>query len=166
MLDVLFVLVNLIPLPFWFLMIVLPRREVTQRVASSYVVFLVLGALYVFTLVGAIVAGINLATSPNPPAVNFTTTTGLAAAFANPAAALVAWLHMITMDLIGGHWMYHEARRLNAPTLFTSVALLLTFLLGPLGIFVFVLWRSLVGMRQAATARTGKAQTYTTPNAV
>ncbi len=153
MLDLLFVLVNLIPLPFWFLMIVLPKREITRRAASSYMVFIVLGALYIVTLVGAIVAGINIATQPNAPAINFTTTTGLAAALANPAAVLVVWLHMITMDLIGGHWMYHEAQRLNAPTLFTSVALLLTYVLGPLGLFVCVLWRSLVGLRQASVTR-------------
>ena len=61
MLDLLFIVVNLIPLPFWFLMIFLPRRQFTRRVMANYMVFLVLGALYVFTMVGAIVAGVDAA---------------------------------------------------------------------------------------------------------
>src|SRR5690349_11684135 len=113
MLDLLFVLVNLIPLPFWVLMILLPRRQFTRRVMDNYLVFLLLGALYVFTMVGAIVAGIDVAARGAGSAVNFTTAGGLAAAFSSPAAALVVWVHMVTMDLIGGHWMYHEAQRLN-----------------------------------------------------
>lgn len=150
MLDLLFILVNLIPLPFWFLMIFLPRRQFTRRVMDNYMVFLVLGALYVFTMVGAIVAGVDVAARGSGPAVNFTTTGGLAAAFSLPAAALVVWVHMVTMDLIGGHWIYHEAQRLNLSRFVTSISLLLTFLLGPLGLFSFLLWRTLHLMRHRA----------------
>jgi len=150
MLDLLFVLVNLIPLPFWFLMIFLPHRQFTRRLMDNYLVFLVLGALYVFTMVGAIVATVDATARGAGSAINFTTTGGLAAAFSLPAAALVAWVHMVTMDLIGGHWMYHESRRLNLSQVFTSISLLLTFLLGPLGIFTFVLWRTLHNMRHRA----------------
>ncbi len=147
MLDLLYVLVTLIPLPFWFLMIFLPHRGVTRRVANNYLVFLVLGALYVFTLVGATASAISAA-SQGGPAIDFSSTASLAALIANPAVALVAWLHIVTMDLIGGHWMYHEAQRLKAPTILTSISLILTFLAGPLGLFVFVLWRSLTGLRE------------------
>src|SRR5215467_10614879 len=67
MLNTLLLLVYLIPLPFWFLMIFYPRRELTQRVANNYSVFLILGALYVFVGVGAIVAVISLAASGKAP---------------------------------------------------------------------------------------------------
>jgi hypothetical protein len=152
MLDLLFVLVNLIPLPFWFLMIFLPRRQFTRRLMDNYLIFLVLGALYVFTMVGAIVAGVDATARGSAPALNFTTTGGLAVAFSLPAAALVVWVHMVAMDLIGGHWMYHESQRLNLSQLFTSISLLLTLAFGPLGIFTFVLWRTLHMMRHRADA--------------
>ena len=45
--DLLFLLINVIPLPFWFLMIFLPRRPITRQVTSNYLVFLVLGAFYI-----------------------------------------------------------------------------------------------------------------------
>jgi predicted DNA repair protein MutK len=152
MLDLLFVLVNLIPLPFWFLMIFLPRRQFTRRLMDNYLVFLVLGALYVFTMVGAIVSWVDLGARGSGASINFTTTGGLAAAFNTPAAALVVWVHLVTMDLIGGHWMYHESQRLNLSQIFTSISLLLTFALGPLGIFTFILWRTLHMMQHRGDA--------------
>jgi hypothetical protein len=144
MVNALYVLVNVIPLPFWFLMIFLPNRDITRRVTSTYTVFLVLGALYVVTLIGATTA---LLTAPRSAPPDFTTAEGLAALFANPVGALVVWLHMLTMDLVAGHWIYHEARRLHAPRLLASVTLALAFMFGPLGVLVFVLWRTLAAQR-------------------
>jgi hypothetical protein len=152
MLDLLYVLVVLITLPFWFLMIFLPKREITRRVSSSYLVFLVLGVLYIFTLVGAVMAVVDSA-SKGGPRLDFSNIQALAGIFSVPAASLVAWVHMITLDLLAGHWLYHEAERLKAPRVFSSLTLILTFLFAPLGIFVFVLWRSLIAMRGHTAAQ-------------
>src|SRR5260221_740314 len=97
-------------------MICLPNRDFTRRIANGYGVFVVLGALYVITLVGAIVAGITL-TQPHFTPVTLTTAEGLATLLANPYLALVVWLHMLTLDLVGGHWIYNTAQRLGAPIL-------------------------------------------------
>jgi Domain of unknown function (DUF4281) len=146
MLDLLYVLVTVIALPFWFLMIFLPHREVTRRVANNYLIFLLLGVLYIFVLVGAVVAAMDSA-SRGGPGLDLRTTGGLAGLFSIPAVALAAWTHMIFLDLLAGHWVYHEAERLGAPTLLTSSALIVTLILAPLGVFVFVLWRSLIALR-------------------
>src|SRR5262245_8227656 len=102
MLDLLYVLVTIIPLPFWFLMIFLPNRAITRRVANGYLVFLVLGVLYIFTLVGAVVAIIDSA-SKGGPGLDFSSANGLAKMLSLPALALGVWTHMLIMDLLGGH---------------------------------------------------------------
>jgi ABA4-like protein len=152
MLDLVYVLVTIIPLPFWFLMIFLPKRAITRRATSNYLVFLVMGVLYIFMLVGAFAAGLDSA-SKGGPGIDFSSASGLARFMSLPAVALGVWTHMITMDLLGGHWLYHEAQRLGAPTLFTSITLFVAFFFAPLAVFVFILWRSLVAMRGHAAAR-------------
>src|SRR5882672_1033411 len=107
MLDLLFLLVNLIPLPFWFLIIFLPRRRFTRQIIGNYLVFVVLGALYIFVIVGAVVAGIANATQKNIP-IELTTLSGLGTLLATPAGVLAVWTHMVTLDLVAGHWIYHE----------------------------------------------------------
>lgn len=141
MLNALYTLVNVIPLPFWFLMIVLPNRAITRRVANTYTVFLVMGVLYVVTLIGAGVTAMNSSASGGAP-MNFATAEGLAAQFSSPIAALVVWLHMLTLDLMAGHWIYHESQRLNAPRLLTGISLFFAFMAGPLGVLIFVAWRT------------------------
>jgi hypothetical protein len=146
MLDLLFLLVNLIPLPFWFLMIFLPRRRFTRQIISNYLVFIVLGAIYIFVIVGAVVAGIAQIQKTGP-LNHLSPLQVLTTLLATPAGTLAVWTHMAALDLVAGHWIYQEAERLHAPRLFTSIMLILTLLLGPLGVFVFVLWRTLVRMR-------------------
>ena len=161
MLNTLLLLTYIIPLPFWVLMIFFPKRGLTQRVANNYTVFLLLGALYIFTAVGALVAWIAQAASGNAPTMGLFSVEGLGGLFSSPAGALVVWLHMTTMDLIGGHWMYHETQRLKTNRVLAALFLLTTYLLGPLGLFVFVMYRLLVSLREhnLAESKESKAET-------
>ena len=150
MLNILYLLTFVVPAPWWLLMIFAPRSPLTRRFTNNYVIFIVLGVAYAVILANA---AISLFTSAaqGGPAVDFVSLDGLTRMLVNPAFVLIVWLHMITMDLIGGHWLYHEAMRLNAPQLVSSICILLTFLVGPFGLMVFVLWRNLV-RRQPQTA--------------
>jgi hypothetical protein len=143
MLNMLYLLTFIVPAPCWFLMIFLPRTSLTRRLTNNYVVFIVLGLFYLVILIYAALALYSSA-ARNGQVVDFASLDGLTRALANPASVLIVWLHMITMDLIGGHWLYHEAERLNAPILVSSGCILLTYLFGPFGLMVFILWRNII----------------------
>src|SRR5512135_3033335 len=81
--DLLFLLINVIPLPFWFLMIFLPRKSITRHATSNYLVFLILGAFYIFAVVAAFV---TIARAGTP--INLLPS-GLAVMFGSPAAAVL-----------------------------------------------------------------------------
>lgn len=154
MLNFLLLLSFIVPFPFWFLLIVFPRRQFTRNMFSSawgHVGFIILGAMYLFLLVGAIIAGISAGTGLNLS--GFTTANGLAAMFATPAAALVAWIHLVAMDLAGAFYIYSQADKLKMPNWALSLNLLATLVLGPLGMFIFAMGRLLTAMRQPRTAR-------------
>jgi hypothetical protein len=147
MLDLLFLLSLLIPLPFWLLMIFLPRHSFTRRLVNNFWVFVILGAMYLFGLVGGTIAAIGQGASLF---AGLTSLSGFSALVKVPAVALLVWLHMVTMDLAGGFLIYREATKQNMPTIFTSVCLFLTLLLGPLGMFTFAMWYSLTHLRKTA----------------
>jgi hypothetical protein len=149
MLNVLYALSLIVPFPFWFLMIVLPRTAFTKRAMSSYIIFVVLGVYYVVMLASTV---ISLAGAISLEFNSFITVEGLAKLMGTPIGALIVWSHMVIMDLIGGHWMYHEAQRLNAPIWWSSVCLLMTLLSGPVGLFLFISWRTWrISVRPAST---------------
>lgn len=144
MLSTLYLLTFVVPFPFWFLMIFMPRTALTRRITDNYTIFGVLGIYYVVMLVGSLT---TLAGSPGFDLNSFATVEGLARLMGTPIGALIVWSHMVIMDLIGGHWVYHESERLNAPLWWSSLCILMTLVSGPIGLLLFVSWRTFVVSR-------------------
>jgi hypothetical protein len=151
MLDFLYALTFIIPAPFWLLMLFAPRQDFTRRVLNSYLAFLLLGALYVFTLVGALI------TLLGKGGLDFGSLGSLTAMLTSPAATLVLWIHVIALDLVGGQWIFYEAEKMQMRVTTLRVFLIFTLLVGPFGIFSFVLWRLLTSAARGAAA-TGSSQ--------
>jgi len=71
-----------------------------------------------FCLVGAIAAGISATAYRIQPRPELWRTVARAVF----TVAARCWCSsMVTMDLIGGHWLYHEGAGIHAPTLFTTI---------------------------------------------
>ncbi|CAG0987957.1 MAG: DUF4281 domain-containing protein [Anaerolinea sp.] len=149
MLDLLFILSNLVILPFWLAMILFPRREFTNSLLKSHAALIVLALMYLLVFLGGFLTSIG-----QVYLLNFSSTELLAQTLTRPSFALVAWLHMICLDLVGGYWIYHESEKIGMGVNVMRVCLLFTFLLGPFGIFCFVVWRMLrASLRDSALAQ-------------
>jgi hypothetical protein len=146
-LESLFLLVNLLPLPFWFLMIVLPHWRGTQRVMRGRVVLMPLLAAYAVLLVLQRNDLATLLTTPEAP-----TLTRLAEVLSRQEWALLAWIHFLAFDLFVGRWEYRDSRERQITAWVMSPVLLLTLLFGPLGLLVYLLVRALFRRRSAQLA--------------
>lgn len=129
-------IVNLSVMPLWLLMLLVPGRRVTDRMARSSGVFGVAALNYV----AALVLALRGARQGNGP--NFRTLDGLRQGLGTPGGALGAWAHMAAVDLFAGAWIYRQARRLNAPGWIRTLSLLLALFTGPLGVLFFLGWRA------------------------
>src|SRR5690242_10979530 len=96
--DTLFWLANALVVPVWSLMIVLPRWAGTRRLLQSAWIIAPTAIMYV--LLAGTQAGSLLA------ATGDLSLAGLVALFSTPAGALLAWIHMLTLDLFAGRWIY------------------------------------------------------------
>ncbi|CAM5319490.1 ABA4-like family protein [Streptomyces griseomycini] len=117
--------------PVWLLMIFAPGWGPTARIAGSP--WTVMPVLLVY-LVLAVPVFPELWTAVRSPDLDtFRDLTALA----NGAGAI--WAQVIAWDLLIGQWMYREARRLGISALLMGPLLVLTILLSPFGLLVF-LW--------------------------
>ena len=66
-------------------------------------------------------------------------------------AALV-WAHMIAWDLFVGRWMYLEGRRLDVHPLVMAPVLVITILLAPVGLPLFLIVRKVCDATNRGTA--------------
>lgn len=139
MFDMLFVVVNVIPMPYWLLMILLPRHAYTRRLTSGWEVFAVMGVLYTFLLAGSVLLAPSV--MGEAPVVIDLSLEGLAALLGTPWGTLIAWTHLLVGDLFMGVWIYQESRRMDAPLIPAGLFLFFTLMSGPFGLLMFLVWR-------------------------
>jgi hypothetical protein len=134
MLDTIFSTCSALALLGWVLLIILPRQRHARLVAgigiplSIAVVYAVLIALYFGRSEGG-----------------FGTLAGVARLFENPALLLAGWVHYLAFDLFIGGWEAGDAQKHGVPHLLVVPCLLLTFMLGPIGVlayFAIRTWRT------------------------
>ncbi|MFH9724861.1 abscisic acid-deficient protein Aba4 family protein [Streptomyces sp. NPDC017254] len=130
----LFELAFFLAAPVWLLMISAPAWRFTERVAASPLTVLPLLALWA-VLAAPVLP--ELWTAVSSPDID---TFRELAALPNGAAAI--WAQIIAWDLLLGQWMYREARRLSVSPLLMAPLLLLTILLSPIGLPLFLVVRA------------------------
>lgn len=128
----LFSLLNLVALVAWIPLLLLPRARWANTVVPMVVPAL-LAVVYVALL----------ATSMPGSGGGFSSLGDVQALFANPRALLAGWVHYLAFDLFIGGWEVRDARRRGIPHLLVVPALVLTFMLGPGGLLLYLAIRAL-----------------------
>src|SRR5258707_3114369 len=131
--DLLFRASNLLVLPIWALMILLPRWQWTARIIRSPWVSAAPAMLYavlVFPRLGAIW-----------PVVSRPTLPGVEPLLASPAGATIAWVHFLTFDLFVGRWIYLDSQERRISSWLMAPVLFLTLMLGPAGLLFYLVVR-------------------------
>lgn len=138
--DNFFKYLNIFPMPLWLAMIFAPEHPATERASRSSSIFIVAALNYLVSLLLAIIRGVQDEETPPP---SFTSLAGVRSGLSSRSGTLAAWSHMIALDLFAGAWIYRQARRLNAPGWVRVLSLLFAMMAGPVGLAIFLLWRSL-----------------------
>ncbi len=130
----LFTLTFAVAAPFWALMILLPHWSLTARIIRSPLIVapvLVIYAILVIPAIGAVL-----------PAVTSPTLDGIRDLLGTDDGATAAWAHMIAFDLFVGRWAWLDSRERRVPSLVMAPLLVLTILLGPLGLAAYLAARA------------------------
>ena len=72
---------------------------------------------------------------------NFSSLSGVSTLFANKQMLLAGWIHYLAFDLLAGIYIIRNAEKNNINHWFTTPALLLTLLFGPVGLLLYCLLR-------------------------
>lgn len=138
--DQIFELTNLAVLPFWLLMIAAPRWRVTRRLLAGP-----------WGLIAPTLAYVALVVPRLPeilPAVARPELGAIAALLGTPAGATIAWAHFLAFDLFVGRFIYLDATERGMSRWVLAPILLLTLLMGPLGLLTYGL---VIGARRVPT---------------
>jgi len=127
---------NTAALVAWLLLIIIPNKKITIWLVRSGLTCLLLAVLYIIYLFG------NLDTDGNM-AEAFSTLEGIMSLNSNAALALAGWIHYLAFDMLVGIWEVSNARKLGLPHWVIVPALIFTFMLGPFGLLLYFVIRSI-----------------------
>ncbi|GAB7043562.1 MULTISPECIES: ABA4-like family protein [Catenuloplanes] len=132
---VLFPLAFLLAVPFWALMILAPGRSVTRRIAGSPLIVLAPLAVWPVAIAPDFTAFAAEMLSPD--------LAGVQALFLRPGVVTAVWAHLIAFDLFVGRWIHLDARDRGLHPLLVGPILVLTILLSPIGLALYLALRAL-----------------------
>jgi len=136
--DLLFSLVNYSVMPAWALLILAPKWSVTDKLVHSMFYPLLLGGIYI---VGMVLAYMGHGAEGG----SFTSIEGVRTLFSADVGMVIGWTHFLVFDLFIGAWEARDAQRRGFNHWLLVPCLLLTFILGPIGLFLYLILRKATG---------------------
>ena len=136
--DLLFSLINLSVMPAWALLILAPKWGGTEKIVHSMFYPLLLGAVYIGGMVMA-------AMGHGAEGGGFTSIDGVRTLFSSDVGMVIGWTHYLVFDLFVGAWEARDARRRSFHHGLLIPCLLLTFMLGPIGLLTYLGLRKATG---------------------
>lgn len=134
--EIVFNMATVSVMPIYTLMLAAPRSQLTKTVVHSRLLFPSAAALYAVLL---------FAWNPFPRiASNLKLHNGLPILssygdlFKLPAVTVIAWLHLLLVDLYQARWVYGDALKNSIPAIHSLV---LCFMVGPLGLLSHLITR-------------------------
>ena len=122
---------NLLAMGGWILLLTVPRRRWAMTIAGT-VIPLTLAAAYLALFV------LNARGSRG----GFSSLAAVAQLFENHWLLLAGWVHYLAFDLFIGAWETRDAMARRIPRLLLAPCLVLTFMLGPIGLLGYHLVRA------------------------
>ena len=141
--ETLYMWVNLGVLPFWFILIFFPQSHLFRYFVTSIFPFFLLGGAYVFILYKSYLIGYDFVG-------NFSLYLGLyelSRLFEDNLYLMVFWTHFIAINLFLGGWIVKDAEKFYINKILLAVPLIITYLIGPIGLFIYWIIRIFYAIR-------------------
>jgi len=131
--DMLYYWVNFGVLPFWLILIFFPQSHICRYLVTSIFPIFLLGGTYVFMLYKSYINSFDFYG-------NFELYLGLnniSDLFSDKAFLMMFWIHFVSINLFIGGWIVRDSQKLAINKILIIIPLIITYLIGPLGIFIY-----------------------------
>ena len=129
-----FSIANMIAMPMWILMILLPKWKITRFLIDYKIIPIALSLIYAFYIFQAIQIGGGM---------DFGSLASVMALFTEENAVLAGWVHYLAFDLMVGMWILDQNKKIGIHQLLIAPCLFATFMLGPIGLLLFLIIKSI-----------------------
>ena len=131
--ETVYMWVNLGVLPFWFILVFFPQSHLSRIFVTSIFPIFILAGVYIFIIYKSFVTGYDFIG-------NFSLYLGLnelSRLFEEHLYIMIFWMHFISINLFVGGWIVKDSQKFNINKILLTIPLILTYLIGPIGLFIY-----------------------------
>ena len=131
--EMIYLWLNFGVLPFWIILIFFPQSNLCRYFVTSIFPYLIFSSLYVFLIIEFYKDNYNFVD-------NFNLYLGLDSLnnlFDNNYFLITFWVHFLAINLFCGSWIVKDSLKLTMPKFLVFFPLIVTYFIGPLGIFIY-----------------------------
>ncbi len=142
-LDMIYLWLNFGVLPFWFTLIFFPNSKICSFAITS------IFPTFIFTLVYSYLFYIFFFTDYNF-LQNFNLYLGIDEIqnlFSDSSFLILFWIHFLAVNLFCGCWILKDSQKFNISKYIVFLPLVVTYFVGPLGMFIYWLIRIISAKR-------------------
>ena len=131
--DMLYFWVNLGILPFWIILIFFPQSHISKYFVTSIFPIFILGGAYVFMLYKSYLNNYDFLGNFKL----YLSINDLSELFSNKTFLMMFWIHFVAINLFVGGWILKDSQKFGVNRYLLGVPLIITYLIGPLGLFIY-----------------------------
>ena len=135
--EILYFWVNLGVLPFWLILIFFPSSNINKFFVTSILPILLLSGAYIFALYKSYLNTYDFISNFGL----YLSISNLSNLFSNNLFLILFWIHFVSINLFIGGWMVRDSQKLLINKILVSFPLIITYLIGPLGVLIYWLIR-------------------------
>ena len=135
--EMIYLWLNIGVIPFWILLFFFPQTKLCKIFVTSIFPILIFAAVDVYLILEIYKTGFNLFNGFNL----YLGLDELINLLSDQNYVILFWVHFLAINLFCGSWIVKDYQRNNMPKILVFFPLLLTYFIGPLGIFIYWLFR-------------------------
>ena len=135
--ETLYYWVNFGVLPFWLILIFFPQSHLSRYLVTSIFPIFVLSGVYIFILYKSFLSSYDFDENFNL----YLGIDNISELFSDKYFLTMFWIHFISINLFTGGWIVKDSQKLAINKILLIIPLIVTYLIGPLGLFIYWLIR-------------------------
>ena len=135
--EILYYWVNLGVLPFWLILVFFPTSNLSKYFVTSIFPIILLSGSYVFALYKSYLGSYDFLSNFEL----YLSISNLSNLFTSDLFLMMFWIHFVSINLFVGGWIVKDSQKFLINKYLTALPLIITYLIGPLGILIYWLIR-------------------------
>jgi len=135
--EMLYYWINFGVLPFWIILIFFPQSQLCRYFVTSIFPIFILSGAYVFMLYRSYLNSYDFNSNFNL----YFGIENISELFSDKTFMMMFWIHFISINIFAGGWIVKDSQKFSINKIVLIIPLIVTYLIGPLGLFVYWLIR-------------------------